>query len=159
MAAQPPSQSFLSEAVLAEPSAAAFVCALHCQLRASYFPLGGLFPRPEPDLFPVVDGPFVGRGFAISLSFSLIHFFALQLNVAWHEEEIIEAAPIREEIGNTVAKLIMWETIGLKITSQPIYTSAQISSHGVSLVSGLHPQRRVPELDSGFGPLSHIPTN
>lgn len=74
MAAQPPSQSFLSVTVVAEPFVEAFVRAARGWLEATYFPLGGLFPRPEPDLFPVVDGPFVGRGFAISLSFSLIHF-------------------------------------------------------------------------------------
>lgn len=39
-----------------------------------YFPLGGLLPRPEPDLFPVVEGPFVGRGFAMSISILLVHF-------------------------------------------------------------------------------------
>lgn len=53
--------------------AAAFVNAARCSLQAFYFTLGGLFPRPEPDLFPVVEGPFVGRGFDILFSSSLIH--------------------------------------------------------------------------------------
>jgi len=69
MAVQPPSQSFLSIVIVTEPFAAAFGDTAHGWLQAAYFPLGGLFPRPEPDLFPVVDGPFVGRGLAIFLSF------------------------------------------------------------------------------------------
>lgn len=59
---------------MAEPFAAAFLHAACGRLSVPYFPLGGLFPRPEPDLFPVVEGPFSGRGFAISISFSLIYF-------------------------------------------------------------------------------------
>lgn len=70
---------------MAVPFAATFVHPAQGWKQAPYFPLGGLFPRPEPDLFPVVEGPFVGRGFAMSISFSLIHSSALQLNVAWQE--------------------------------------------------------------------------
>lgn len=93
---------------MAAPFAAAFVHPAHGVPQAPYFPLGGLFPRPEPDLFPVVEGPFVGRGFAISFSFSLIDFPPRNLNVSRRTKEIIEAAPIREEIGDTVAKLTLW---------------------------------------------------
>ena len=101
---------------MAVPFAAAFVHPAHGGPQAPYFPLGGLFPRPEPDLFPVVDGPFVGRGFDISSPLR-VRFSTSQLNVARHMKEIIAAAPIREEIGDTVAKLILWGArIGRKIT-------------------------------------------
>jgi hypothetical protein len=59
---------------VAVPFAAAFVHPAHGWKQAPYFPLGGLFPRPEPDIFPVVEGPLVGREFAIFFSFSLINF-------------------------------------------------------------------------------------
>lgn len=41
-----------------------------------HLPDGGLLPRSEPDLLPVVDGPFGGRCLDISRSY---HVFILQL--------------------------------------------------------------------------------
>jgi len=71
----------------------------------------------------------------LTSSFPLVDpFSTLQPNIAWHVEEITKGASIREEIGNTVAKLIKLEgRNGYAIT--PAETSLLALEHSAHLMS------------------------